>query len=462
MRSTPLRGRRFFRPVMILATAWLLGLGLLGPLSPGTGAAAAPPLLWSQQFHLPQRNLEVTDVLVAGDRVFVGGWGTDADAAWAEWFEWVVGAFDLNSGGLLWKEQLLLGYEQVPVSLAADGGRLFVNGCLKLTEFGGNRGDWLMRAYDSEVGTLLWSKTMDFKGNEDILVGAAAAGSRLFVAGKTVSGPYDGLIQAYDAASGKRLWKKKFDYKKNIDQYVSLGLAGDLVVVGGDAEYNSKYLVVHAYAAKNGKLVWKQMTPGYMSVDTLNIHTQKFLAVAGGRVFAASGGISMEVHAQVLAYDAQSGHELWRQPYRAPQGEYFWPKALAAAGNFVAVAGYVANGPHGEDWMVLGLDAGTGALLWTARVDLGGDDRPEAVAVAGNQVVVAGYGMGPLLDTYFLVKAYDAATGSLLWTDQFTADAIFSTNAARTIAVAGNRVIVAGRGLAFPYFDWFIRAYSIQ
>src|SRR5205085_11385473 len=95
------------------------------------------------------------------------------------------------------------------------------------------------------------------------------------------------------------------------------------------------------------------------------------------------------------------------------------------------------------DIVVNAYDAADGTLLWTDTWDAGRDDTPQAIAAGPSAVIVVGYGgnsPGHLLA--FLVRAYDPETGAILWEDRVERSGL--DVAARTVTMANNRVIVAG------------------
>jgi outer membrane protein assembly factor BamB len=100
--------------------------------------------------------------------------------------------------------------------------------------------------------------------------------------------------------------------------------------------------------------------------------------------------------------------------------------------------------------LVRAYDAGTGAVLWTDRFDSTGFDQALAIAADAGRVFAAGQG-GDNQD--FLVRAYDAATGTLLWQDQFDGGGL---DVALAVAAQSGRVFAAGSGGT----QFLVRAYD--
>jgi len=69
-----------------------------------------------------------------------------------------------------------------------------------------------------------------------------------------------------------------------------------------------------------------------------------------------------------------------------------------------------------SDFLVRTYDANTGTLLWTDLVDVaGGDDAARAVALDDARVFVAGVGVDGSGTGLLILRAYIANTGTLAW-----------------------------------------------
>jgi len=150
------------------------------------------------------------------------------------------------------------------------------------------------------------------------------------------------------------------------------------------------------------------------------------VASHGGRVFA--GGFMQFESADdvnvVRAFSARTGRVLWTR--RAP-------KVADSESVLLAVAGHVLVASLGPT--IQAYHAHTGAVVWEDD-DPGG--RVSGIA-AGEHLVVA---VGSRLAGGRLVRAYDPATGELLWED--VSDAPEDRETAFAVAVVAGRVFVAG------------------
>jgi hypothetical protein len=128
----------------------------------------------------------------------------------------------------------------------------------------------------------------------------------------------------------------------------------------------------------------------------------------------------------------------------------------------VFAAGSDTNAAGNRDFLVRAYQANTGALLWEDQVDKAGDaDRAFALAVGEGQMFAAGFGTNAAGNQDFLVRAYDPKSGALLWEDQI--DKAGGFDGVNALAVEGGRLFAAGFGTnAAGNFDVLIRAYEIQ
>lgn len=138
-------------------------------------------------------------------------------------------------------------------------------------------------------------------------------------------------------------------------------------VAGGVVYFHARDDHVYAVAAKDGALVWK--TPAPHPQDEFSIFAdmnKSSPAVAQGRVFVGVGR-------DVLALDAQTGRELWRQA----TGGKVDSSPLVVGGTV-----YVGS----DDRSLYGLDAATGRAVWTYRT--GG--KVSASFSAGGDLLLVG------------------------------------------------------------------------
>jgi hypothetical protein len=132
------------------------------------------------------------------------------------------------------------------------------------------------------------------------------------------------------------------------------------------------------------------------------------------------------------------GELLWEDHFDGANGEDV-ARAVAAGNGRVFAVGSAGEAAGNTDFVVRAYDAKTGRLLWTDRVDLGeSSDGATAVVLDGDRVIVAGTGVDGTGANRLLLRAYDAKTGELEWEDRPTL-ATFNG-----LAVAGRHAVVAG------------------
>ncbi len=182
----------------------------------------------------------------------------------------------------------------------------------------------------------------------------------------------------------------------------------------------------------------------------------------GSRVFVTGQAVQSErsgLDYATAAYDAATGVELWVQTYDGPRHGRDYATALAVDADARRV--FVTGSSTGltpfdrddaEDYATVAYAAGTGRELWVRRFNGRGNDNdnPEAIAVSpdGSHVFVTGKALAPSSGSDYRTVAYDASTGSKLWTTRYAGTTEFSSDHATAIGVSpdGSVVFVTGKG----------------
>ena len=379
-------------------------------------------------------------------------------------------------------------------AVSPDGDRIFVTG----VSWGGAEADydWATVAFDA-AGQRLWTArrgtTVDgqFSGMDfPMSIAASPMGDTVFVTGMHdfhLDPEYAGTAAtvAYDAATGEERWVALFDGPPDAD-FLDIGAAvtvspdGALVLVAaqtqtgptpsadfGFGQYPSDYAIV-AYDSATGDLVWDARFG-----DTADGWRPNAIAVDpnGEAVYVtghAIGGREIATVAYALGSEQRAaGEELWVSRYASDQIQEV--NDLKATRNRVIVSG--GSLPTGaEDFRLLLLAYDTsGGSAWTARYpeDGGGGaafGSQLAVSPDGERVFLSGT-LTPVLEggVYanpdYGIAAYEAETGSRLWSSPFdgSAGAGAWIDVPRAIAVApdGRDVYVTGQsGAATSWTYW--------
>ena len=317
------------------------------------------------------------------------------------------GPVAMSGGDLLWEDQFdRAGGGDQAVAVAVDRNSVFTAGV------GGTPGNWdfLVRAYNAKTGSLRWEDEFDEAGGTDSASAIILKGNRVFAAGgvTNAAGNTDILVRAYNAETGALLWEDQYDKAGGSDRTLDITVMGNRVFLAGrvtNAAGNNDYLV-RAYNSESGALLWEDQ-----------------LDKAGGSDVAI--GVTVK-------------------------------------GNRVFVAGLGTNSAGNEDFLVRAYNAKTGALLWEDQFDKAGlDEVAGSIVARGNRVFVGGSGIrdAAVGDLDFVLRAYDAATGVLLWEDQPDQGEADTTLA--DMAIQGNRLFVAIQ-TTNGSLDWLVRAYDTK
>jgi hypothetical protein len=184
--------------------------------------------------------------------------------------------------------------------------------------------------------------------------------------------------------------------------------------------------------------------------------------IMAGNASETGGGVNTVVR----AHDVRSGDVLWTD-YTPAQSGVLTGVFVTSASDMAFAASYMTEPlcAFCTDIFVRAYDAATGLTLWQDVFDKGRDDLPQGIAASSRVVVVVGYGGNsvtpPITAIDFIVRAYDPATGAILWED-LVDNGPFIDDAARAVAIEGNRVFVAGTTAAIGSFseELILRAYE--
>jgi outer membrane protein assembly factor BamB len=237
------------------------------------------------------------------------------------------------------------------------------------------------------------------------------------------------------AAPGDLKWEDTFDGSlASSDTARAIDARNGRVFAAGDVQSSEPGIfAVRAYSSETGTLLWSAQPGSGTNDEAHAVHASHNVVAVCGRLNDAEFG--------VVAYDQVTGGEAWRDTgtpgeARACKGE---------SGRLIA-AGLVFDEVTGPDVLVRAYDVATGVVLWEDRFDGGGNvaDFANAVAIADGQLYVTGAVQQTPGNDDIFVRRYDAATGALAWQQLYSGSG-GERDDAQAIAVAGNRVFVGGQ-----------------
>lgn len=421
------------------------------------GVFAARNFLWQDQFGSDGRYDSAYGVAAQDDKVFVSGWLETENYE----VDWVIRAYDANNGNTIWQDNLLTNTIPPAEGIAVDDNRVFAVGSRQIT-YGNN--DWVVRAYDTDTGLLLWQDEHDFAGKNDSARAVVVRNGQLFVAGSTLieTGDFDWVVRAYNPIDGTLLWQDQFDLDGDRESPYKIAVQGNKLFVAGSVQYSSSTSdqdwLIRVYDTDTGLLLWQDLvdlSDGYDFLNDMVVSRTQLITV--GSVLNEDGNYDWLVRANDIA----DGSLQWQDQIDNDGGSDL-ASAVAAQGHQVYVAGAIANsqGSFGRD-AVLRVYNKNGSLLWEDSFDLGGSfNTYEQIAIQRGQIIVAGEAIDNGGNAGWLVRSFNSRRRALLWQDykvggfqDFVID----------MAVNNNQVFIVGDGTdAFDVQDWLVRAYSLS
>lgn len=309
-------------------------------------------------------------------------------------------------------------------------------------------------------GDSLWVATYngpDDTGDQATSLTVSPDGTRVYVTG-AVNGLYgtsrDYGTLAYDTSTGAPVWTRLYNGPGDSTDYptsVAVDPDGQTVFVAGysnGGETASDFATI-AYEAETGAQLWLSRYDGPGG----GADTERSMALSpdGARLYVTGETWATLGHGfdyATIAYDAGTGEMLWVRRYNGPSSRRDAATSVAVSpdGGAVFVTGY-SWGSTSYDYATLAYDAVTGQRLWLRRYNgyVDGPDVPTTVAVSpeGSRVFVTGTG-GPGQDDYVTI-AHDAATGRKLWIQQYDGTGKgFDYGQALAVSPDGAKVLVTG------------------
>jgi WD40 repeat protein len=207
----------------------------------------------------------------------------------------------------------------------------------------------------------------------------------------------------------------------------------------------------HASALQAGSsphLLWvSQFTGVGASIDRAKVVR---LSPDGSKVFVAGydSGMGTNRDFATLAYEAVTGRLLWVRRYNGPGNGNDEPNGMALSpdGSEVFVTGNVVESTGDWDAVTFAYDAQSGTPLWSQSFGSSdASDTGDAVAVSadGSTVYVTGSSHGTTAGTDFATAAYEASTGTTLWL-QLHDERESEEAEAIALSADGSRVFVTG------------------
>jgi DNA-binding beta-propeller fold protein YncE len=328
-------------------------------------------------------------------------------------------------------------------------------------------------AYDAVTGAQQWISSYPGPRNDAyVAVTLAVSPDSKSVLVLQMSGDNAGDFATvrYDATSGAQQWAAKYDGPASgldLPKAIAVSNDGFKVVVTGASpgkETRNDFATIQ-YDTATGTQQWLAR---YNGPGTNDDEAVAVVSSPNGNTVYVTGwsenGSDHGLDYATLAYDATTGMQRWASRYHRTDNSFEIARAMAIShnGRRLYVTGYTDAGYNGapSQYTTIAYDAATGARLWTAfftapfnsDIDIG---TAQAIAVSpdDSRIYVTGNVTGSTnhFTSYneFGTVAYDASTGSVIWTAYYagTAGLSNSDNIPWAIGVTpdGNHVVVAGQ-----------------
>jgi outer membrane protein assembly factor BamB len=411
-------------------------------------AFAQAPLLWELQEDI-KGGVDIAQAITLSGKtaVVVGNAGVPLEGT--DESDLVIQALGRTTGAIQWSDQTFLSIGVIePLFVATRQHRAYVVGTLR--EPNDVRSAFLLSAYDVRTGALLWQNVWHIGQGVDVdhPTGVFATPTLVLVVGYSENETRDGLatvVRAFDPLSGDIVWEDRVG-STGVDQLGrAIAANRNRVFVAGSiasaSDPSPPDLFVRAHDARSGNVVWEITRPS-VSVTKLVLASQRVL-IAG----------SSALNTYLAAFSAATGALIWQDTV---------PTAGVVADIAVDGSRIAAGINSGSQLVIRSYDLGTGAVEWENISAAGPGLFNRVVAVAINREAVFATGTSGQVfgNSDFLVQAYDARSGLVLWEDHSHSS---SQTAAVDLALGRSRLFVAGYTTdSSTLRDFLVRAYDIR
>jgi hypothetical protein len=361
--------------------------------------------------------------------------------------------------------------DQFPSSIAASDTTVFatvLNTALDTSDPYNSSATWVVLAYDSISGELIWSdKRRVWKYDSPRAAVVSPDGRTLYVTGAVYDNfsvsATDSRIEtvAYDAASGRELWNSSWEAARpgtDASKVIDITPDGRTLLVGGvtRAEGNALDYVTIAYDTKKGRERWARTygsLPGRSDVlwDVAVNPDGRTVYVTG----ESAGERQYDLDFATIAYSVGKGRTEWvarHDGIGAGEPDRAFGIDVAPDGGFIYVTGDSWSGySEGKTQFDYATVAYTpeGSVVWGQRYrgPTGGFNSPVGVVANEDTVIVSGQSRGNTSDDVrdYGTVAYDSATGTERWRrlyapprhDDVASDLVLSSDGS-TVYVTGS------------------------
>ncbi|MGQ0537059.1 MAG: outer membrane protein assembly factor BamB family protein [Methanobacteriota archaeon] len=390
-------------------------------------------------------------------------------------------AFDAATGAVLWRVKPAATAIFEDVAASPDGSSLYLTGTASA--------DYYTEARDASDGSLLWSAFFDQSDRSDVghHVAVTPDGATVIVSGSSfnTSGTdsWDYGVVSYDAATGAERWFTSYNYNQNAEEEAGLSLSpSGLVAYVTGRSYNTSMTGYEvgtiALSVADGDMLWQNRfnsDPGNnldYGVDVQASPDGASVVIAG---YSLKTGYSYNV--TVARLSASTGTLIWDARWDGAGHSRDEAAAVAVAPDSLTayVTGLTYDQDAGNDgvanMVTIAYRMSDGAKLWESIYNGTGGamDRGADLVTSplGSVLFVSGqsYGLTTGTPTFqdIVTNAYNAATGTLLWTHRIehaNHDAV--TDIERS--PDGRRLFVAGLGtdnIATQNFNALVEGYDL-
>jgi sugar lactone lactonase YvrE len=296
----------------------------------------------------------------------------------------------------------------------------------------------------------------------------------VFVTGQSygLRGTRDYATLVYEGSTGAELWVRRYrgvDNAEDNPNALSVSPDGSTIYITASSAATTSIsdFITVAYDAATGTKVWSNR---YSAAGQGDFASDLAVSPDGSAVFVTGTSIKSSVDYVTVAYAASNGAVQWVKRYHANPNLDDSAESIDVNpdGSTVYVTGQSSGSTTGADFATIAYDASTGTKLWSERYSGSGrnsDDHVVALDVSpdGSAVLVTGLSVGASTGNDYAIVAYDGSDGVELWSTRYNGPGNdYDMPTALDVRPNGSHVFVTGFRVGLgTSFDYATIAYRL-
>lgn len=333
------------------------------------------------------------------------------------------------------------------VAVSEDGSQVFITGA-ENTRF--KKGDMFLAALSARSGRVAWTRKVQTGSAWGVDVKATLDGGVVVIGTAWTPSERREIIVSRFSSDGNRIWKQAYGERETQDEAAGLALGENaLFVTGVQRHARRDQDQVTVALDLDGKALWDYVwedPPGYVYGGEVSVVSDRVFVVSTGQVLKQRGATTTAV----FAFDSSNGDVVWSDMISANTG-YVSGNEVAVSSDGAVVYAVGLPGQDGQDhfeeFLVRAYEAATGAVLWTTNYNPADGTVGVTDIVANQHGVVIGADLVESPRRDLLTISFSRENGEILWTGRHNPSTRKNAETIGGPVIIGPREVVVRGGM---------------